>query len=510
MLKFLGSTRVRIFLTAWILYSVHFATNIVREHYPAFSLVDHGTFFVDEYQGFHDDIFVHPNGHSVVGNQVFVSALAAIPLFIFDPVLDAIERYSKQKIAESGVKAEEYRTDKPNRVRFFRLVQERGLALRFGAAAVVTSAFFMAPLTAWFLLLMYDVLRQRGVQKRMATGLTFLFGFATPIFFRASHLNHNMFIMYAMFIAFVMLWRGAESGKAMSLGSRLTVGCLGGITLASDYMGVLILPLLYGYMLFTRINTTRWQQAFRESLALVVGSIPPILFLLYTQWSMYGNAFLPGQFWMPKQNAYTEEGMRGFDWPAPDLFAMNLFHPGYGIYTWGPILLLGLIPVAIYKTNTLILPRRERRFVALCYILLLLFCSANQYARLQWNSGFRYLLPMVPFIFLALSDHWTRMTGWLRTAIAVPVLLHSWVLTVFREHSLVDCWRLFFHEGVQLPWFRVLRQTSAPGTSLLSGQIVPIVVLAVTAAVVFLIWRVGSKYESLMQSDHSSAEYVSV
>jgi hypothetical protein len=117
---------------------------------------------------------------------------------------------------------------------------------------------------------------------------------------------------------------------------------------------------------------------------------------------------------------------------------------------------------------------------------------------------------MVPFIFLAASDHWTRMVGWLRNAIAVPVLLHSWVLTVFREHSLVDCWRLFFHEGVQLPWFRVLRQTSAPGISLLSGQVVPIVILAATAAVVFLIWRVGSKYESLMQSEHSSAEYVSV
>src|SRR5262245_52255192 len=108
---FLVSRPCRIFLIGWILYSVHFATNVVREHYPAFSLAEHGTFRVDEYQGFHTDIFVHRDGHSVIGNQVFVSALAAIPLFIFDPVLDRLEQYSKRKLTEGGVQNTEYRTD---------------------------------------------------------------------------------------------------------------------------------------------------------------------------------------------------------------------------------------------------------------------------------------------------------------------------------------------------------------------------------------------------------------
>src|SRR5262249_7822282 len=154
----------RIFLIAWIVYSVHFSTNVVREHYPAFSLAEHGTFRVDEYQGFHSDIFVHRDGHSVIGNQVFVSALAAIPLLIFDPVLDALEKYSKRKLAEAGVHNTEYRTDKPNRVKFFKLVRERGLDLRFGAATLITSAFFMAPLTALCLVLMYRVFTLRGVR----------------------------------------------------------------------------------------------------------------------------------------------------------------------------------------------------------------------------------------------------------------------------------------------------------------------------------------------------------
>src|SRR4029453_5310628 len=131
-MSFLASHRWRIFLIAWLVYSVHFATNVVREHYPAFSIAEHGTFRVDEYQGFHSDIFVHRDGHSVIGNQVLVSMLAAIPLFAFDPVLDPLERYSKAQIAAHGATDTEYRTEKKSYRAFFKLVRERGLDLRFG------------------------------------------------------------------------------------------------------------------------------------------------------------------------------------------------------------------------------------------------------------------------------------------------------------------------------------------------------------------------------------------
>lgn len=206
-MRFLASRGVRIFLVSWILYSAHFATNVVREHYPAFSISEHGTFFVDEYQGFHSDIFRHTNGHSVIGNQVFVSVLAAVPLFVFRPVLDRLESYSKAKLAREGVTNDEYRIDKPMRQAFFKLVKERGLDLRFGAATVITTVFFMAPATALFLVFFHAVLRRHGVAPGQAVALTFLLGFGTPLFFRTSTLNHNLFVMYAMFASWVLLWR---------------------------------------------------------------------------------------------------------------------------------------------------------------------------------------------------------------------------------------------------------------------------------------------------------------
>jgi hypothetical protein len=502
--KFLASRRWRIFLIAWLLYSVHFATNVVREHYPAFAIAEHGTFRVDEYQGFHADIFVHRDGHSVIGNQVLVSMLAAVPLFVFDPVLDWLEARSKAKIAREGLPDDEYRIDKPNRQKFFRLVKERGLDLRFGAATVVTSVFFMAPITAAFLAYFYGVLRKRGLDPGQATGLTFLFGFGTAVFFRTSTLNHNMFVMYSMFIAFVLLWR--PDGTPIPLRNRLLAGLFGGLTLATDYVGVIILPLLFGYFLLTRAKTSSYRTAFRESLAIVAGSLPPIAFLLFSQWAMYGNPFWPGQHWMPNQNVYVNVGARGWTLPDPELFLMSLFDPSFGMYTWAPLLMLALVPAWRYQSGSLVLPRFERRWLTVTWIVFLLFTSANQYSRLQFNSGFRYLIPLVPFLMLALADHWIRLSRPWRIAIGAVVLINSWVLTVFRE-PIWQSWRMFLAEGPQLPWYRVLSLTANPDSFWLGTWWVPTLVMAVTALVAAGIWRYGGRMEQTgqMETTHGPA-----
>lgn len=492
-MRFLASRRWRIFLIAWILYSVHFATNVVREHYPAFTIAEHGTFRVDEYQGFHADIFVHRDGHSVIGNQVFVSVLAAVPLFFFDPVLDALENYSKARIAREGLGHDEYRVDKPNRVQFFRLVKERGLDLRFGAATLITTVFFMAPITAAFLVYFYGILRARGMHAGDATGLTFLLGFGTPLFFRTSTLNHNLFVMYAMFLAFCLLWLGRDANGSLSPARRFWAGFFGGLTLATDYVGVIILPLLWTYFVVARARAAGMRGAVLESAPIVLGSLPPIGFLLFSQWAMYGNLLRPGQSWMPNQNAYVNVGLRGWTLPDPQLFWMGLFDQSFGLYTWGPVLLLALIPVWRYPESSLVLPRYERRWLVAAWWIFLLFASANQYSRLQYNSGFRYLIPLVPFLVLASTDRWIRLSSRVRLVITFAAVLHSWVLTVFRE-PVLRSWQMFFEEGVQLPWYRVLTLTS-PAMAWLGTWTVPSAVLVVSCASAFGIWRYGARLE---------------
>ena len=43
-MRFLASVRVRLFLVSWAVFTLFFATNVVREHYPAFTLSERGAF----------------------------------------------------------------------------------------------------------------------------------------------------------------------------------------------------------------------------------------------------------------------------------------------------------------------------------------------------------------------------------------------------------------------------------------------------------------------------------
>lgn len=386
-MRWLSSRRWRIFLVGWIVFSVHFATNVVREHYPAFTLAQRGSLEVDEYLGFHADIFRHTDGHAYVGNNVAVSFLAAVPLFLFDPLLDRLEAYRKEQIAEGTYRpSTRYDTEKANRRAFFALVRERGLDLRFGAATVVTSAFLMAPFSALSMVLVYSVLRWRRLARGPATWLAFLYGFATPILFRTAHLNHNLFMMHAFFLAFLLIWAPDRPPGPLSSRRLAAAGFFAAATFAIDYLGIFTLGLLLLYWLLPRLRAAGLATAARESLPFVAGAVPPVLFLWATQWSMYGNLFLPGQAWMPHQNAYVVEGWRGITWPRPDLFFLNLFDPWYGLFLFGPILVFGFLP-APRDGACLVLPRRERAFLWATFAVLLTFCAANQYSRLQYNSG---------------------------------------------------------------------------------------------------------------------------
>lgn len=500
----LASIPARLFCISWILFSVHFATNIVREHYPAFSLIERGDFILDDYVGFHADIFVHTDGHAYVGNQVAGSLPAVIPLLYFKPVLDALQAYSLRRLAEGGAPEASYRTDRPNRAAFFREVRRRGLALRFGAASVATSVFLMAPLSAAFVAWMFLILRRRGVAEGRATLLALLFGFGTPVFYRTAHLNHNMFLMMVIFGSFWLLWPQSDPARqaAPPRAARRVAwaGLLAGTGVALDYAGVVPLLALYATLLLRRWPTAGFRRAFLESLPFVAGSVPPVLFLLWSQWDMYGNPFLPGQFHMPAVN-YTDRGWRGMSWPSFGVFWRNLMDPAWGLYPFAPLLLLGLIPARLQRGGARLLPRPERRFVVAFGLAFLTFCAANQYSLMQWNTGFRYLLPLVPFLFLQVAEVLQRVSSRVFAALAIPAVAHTWVLSMARYTQptltasspapVVESWRRILTQGPELPWLTVLRQITPDPHSFVHWAVWPWLILALAFGLCAVLWTVG-------------------
>ncbi|MDX1744161.1 MAG: hypothetical protein R3186_11290, partial [Ruegeria sp.] len=52
-----------------------------------------------------------------------------------------------------------------------------------------------------------------------------------------------------------------------------------------------------------------FRRSFLESLRFVAGSVPPVVFLCWSQWVTFGNPFLPGQYHMPMVN-YTDRRLK--------------------------------------------------------------------------------------------------------------------------------------------------------------------------------------------------------
>ena len=118
-----------------------FATNFVREHYPALSLVEDGSYQLDKYHELHSDIFEHarPLVHQQQRRDVRHRARSRCSRS--SRVLSSLEERSKAALAKSGGSVDTgFDTRHPNRERFYRLSRQNGWELKFGAVAAITAS----------------------------------------------------------------------------------------------------------------------------------------------------------------------------------------------------------------------------------------------------------------------------------------------------------------------------------------------------------------------------------
>ena len=91
---------------------------------------------------------------------------------------------------------------------------------------------------------------------------------------------------------------------------------------------------------------------------------------------------------------------------------------------------------------------------------LLVFCSATQFATLQWNTGVRYMMPILPLLFLAAVPVLAtipRPVTWVLVGVSVLINLAA---SMFREDVPTSI-RLLFAEGPTLPLLLVLKRMAS-------------------------------------------------
>ena len=488
----LRATAIRLFLTCWIVYTLHFASNTVREIYLALAIGDHFSFRVDEYQGLHPDLFEKPGYGWHINSNPGVSMVAAVPYALLRPAIDAAVRRVNQARVSSGVREPPvYESPWPMAREFYAEAWRRGLDVKFGLAAFIMQSLAMAPSSAAGVVLMFLLLARLFGSTMTALWLALLYGFATPVFFRTGYLNHNLMLGHFVFFGLLLVWNPAGMFSWSLRRRTFLAGATGGAAVLFDYSGVVF---LLGLLLYALLRRGPGVEAapVRTAVWYALGAAGPILLLWFYQWRSFGHPFFPAQHWMPPV-AWKDQGYHGMGAPQLDLFLALGFDYRFGLFLSGPLFLFALAGPWFNRRGRPLLAGREMAVLAGLSLGLWLFASGIHYTRLQFNTGIRYLAPAFPLLFVLAAPALARLPRWILYFSSVAALAHSWCLAMYRDVErglgLAEPLVRVLTGGFQLPALTVLSRMKGAYGDYFAEGVSPLPLFALAAAAIYGLWR---------------------
>ncbi|HEX6315406.1 MAG TPA: hypothetical protein VFZ73_11130, partial [Gemmatimonadaceae bacterium] len=387
----------RLFLTVWLVYAVFVTTNVVRETYLAIAIGERASVRVDAYRDLHPDLFEFQGRGWYINSNPGASLVGALPYAILVRPGIALAVRLKPEIAQPKPPAT-YDDPRPNRTRFMNAARARGLDITLGLAALGTGITMMAPLGAFAALLLFWWLLPRLGDRRRALALSLVFAFATPMLFRSAFINQNALVAHLVLVAWILKTGLTPDAPGEAPGwKRLAgTGAALGFALVCDYSAIPFLLVFGLWILHDAWKRSGAATAIREGAVYSGAALVGIALLFLYQWTAFGHPLWPAQRYMPPTE-YSVRGWLGFTVPTSELVLGNLFDPRYGLFVFSPLLLAAVAAPFVRRSEWR--PSGEQLgWIAACFVALLLFSSANQFANLQWNTGVRYMVPMVPLL----------------------------------------------------------------------------------------------------------------
>ena len=226
-----------------------------------------------------------------------------------------------------------------------------------------------------------------------------------------------------------------------------------------------------------------------------------MLLLWFYQWASFGNPFLPGQNWMPPVE-WIDQGYQGFTLPRWELLNHLLFDYRYGLFVTCPLFLLALLSPWANRPWRRAIPKLEFLVLLGLPAGLWLFCGGISYTRLQYNTGLRYLAPLLPFLFVPAALVLRRLPRRAQYFLAVTAVTQAWCMAMYRDvergFGVLDPVLHVLTGGFQLPALTVLSRMSQYADYVGSG-VSPVPVFTLAAAAIFGLWafRAGSSRPAL-------------
>jgi hypothetical protein len=230
----------------------------------------------------------------------------------------------------------------------------------------------------------------------------------------------------------------------------------------------------------------------------LAGAAAPVLYLLYWQWACYGNPWLPGQFYLPKEllkGLYETEV--GIGPPKASITWALLFDPLYGLLVFAPVFALALYHFALLRRGESRLPKHVTIFTWAFFAAMMLFLSCIYYTmRHQWVDGVRYIVPVVPFLFLLVAEVMARIPRAVAWTVGILAVVEMWCLAMVREYPL-ECIRRVFITGPELPWLTTLIKTAAQYAPSLENGASPFGLFLATGLVIWAMWKARAPWEKM-------------
>jgi hypothetical protein len=274
-----------------------------------------------------------------------------------------------------------------------------GLAIP-GLGMLQTASLFNALVTALTAALLYRLVRRLAYRQSIAMGIALLYGLATIAWVYAKYLfSEPLAALLLLGTTYFLVCFGQEAGAWRAV----LAGLLAGLAVATRANNLFLVPIFGLYLLATswRLSTITNKSpalsfqhlaaSLRPLAYYLLGLIPPALLLMGYNWVRAAN---------PLQTGYDLTLFSSNFWLG--LYKL-LFSPLRGFLIYSPILILSLPGVIwLWKQH-----RAEAALIlGVTGVTLGLFSIWASGEGLSWGS--RFLIPVIPFLCLALAPVLTR------------------------------------------------------------------------------------------------------
>ncbi len=208
--------------------------------------------------------------------------------------------------------------------------------------------------------------------------------------------------------------------------SRLRLGgagLLAGATVMFEYQAALVAVALSVYAV------ARFRM---RAVAVVVGALPAAIALGAYHTALFGRPwrFPFGNVENPEFARAHVAGFHGLSLPHGTAFASFLVSPGYGLFAFSPVLLVGVVAAAMMIGRGGH-PRRDGILVAAICGVMFVFLAGMSNWRAGWCVGPRYIATVAPFLILPIVKLWPRIgSRWWVLALVAGATLPSVLLNV--------------------------------------------------------------------------------